>query len=124
MVTRSLFGCEARAKGSWCERRYLNPHGPCGPTDFSYYFGFYRRHLAFVVWTIPSPCPGYACSSDLVHTPVDRKLDARDVTGIVGCQEDYGFRNFVRRANTAQWNTGRHLLGELINLRGAPTTQC
>jgi hypothetical protein len=25
---------------------------PCG---FSYHFGFRRRHLAFVVWTIPSP---------------------------------------------------------------------
>ena len=34
MVTRSLFGFEARAKGSWCGRRDLNPHGPCGPTDF------------------------------------------------------------------------------------------
>jgi hypothetical protein len=34
MVTRRLFGFEARAKGSWCGRRDLNPHGPCGPTDF------------------------------------------------------------------------------------------
>ena len=27
MVTRKLFGFEARAKGSWCGRRDLNPHG-------------------------------------------------------------------------------------------------
>ena len=29
-----FLGFEARAKGSWCGRRDLNPHGPCGPTDF------------------------------------------------------------------------------------------
>ena len=34
IVTRSLSGFEARAKRSWCGRRDLNPHGPCGPTDF------------------------------------------------------------------------------------------
>ncbi len=34
MVTRSLFGFKATATGSWCGRRDLNPHGPCGPTDF------------------------------------------------------------------------------------------
>jgi len=27
MVTRNLFGFEARATGSWCGRRDLNPHG-------------------------------------------------------------------------------------------------
>src|ERR1017187_9411232 len=32
----------------------LEPHGPCGPTDFLAICGFRRRHLAFVVWTIPS----------------------------------------------------------------------
>ena len=32
--TRSLFGFKARVTGSWCGRRDLNPHGPCGPTDF------------------------------------------------------------------------------------------
>jgi len=43
MVTRSLFGFEARATGSWCGRRDLNPHGPCGPTDFLALYGFRRR---------------------------------------------------------------------------------
>jgi len=35
MVTRRLFGFEARGpKWIWCGRGDLNPHGPCGPTDF------------------------------------------------------------------------------------------
>jgi hypothetical protein len=64
MVTRRLFGSEARAKKSWCGRRDLNPHGPCGPTDFHAVYGFRRPDAAlgsararFAVWTIPSPSP-------------------------------------------------------------------
>jgi hypothetical protein len=61
MVTRSLFGFEARAKGSWCGRRDLNPHGPCGPTDFHTLLRLSPPPTAFAmgfgVWTIPPPCP-------------------------------------------------------------------
>ena len=71
------FSFEARAKRSWCGRRDLNPHRPCGPTDF-------RTHLrlsppllssaGFGVWTIPSPCPDFApgvrcCPSSLYTFP-------------------------------------------------------
>src|ERR1700761_9400245 len=46
--------------GVWCGRRDLNPHSPCGKTDF-----LTRPRLSpplavlprFGVWTIPSPCP-------------------------------------------------------------------
>jgi hypothetical protein len=37
-----FFGFEARATESWCGRRDLNPHGPCGPTDFLARYGFRR----------------------------------------------------------------------------------
>ena len=33
----------------------LEPTQALRPNGFSYLFGFRRRHLAFVVWTIPSP---------------------------------------------------------------------
>src|SRR6516225_4339624 len=29
-------------KFEWCGRRDLNPHGPCGPTDFRTIYGFLR----------------------------------------------------------------------------------
>ena len=74
MVTRSLFGFEARAKGSWCGRRDLNPHGPCGPTDFLTPTAFAAPAFAagFGVWTIPSPCPdlvpGVRCCPSSLYT--------------------------------------------------------
>ena len=37
------FGLQREGKGSWCGRRDLNPHGPCGPTDFHTFYGFRRR---------------------------------------------------------------------------------
>jgi hypothetical protein len=62
---------------AWCGRRDLNPHGPCGPTDFHT-----RLRLSppccpaarFGVWTIPSPCPDLApgvrcCPSSLYTFP-------------------------------------------------------
>src|ERR1700754_230365 len=33
----------------------LEPARASRPNGFSYHFDFRRRHLAFVVWTIPSP---------------------------------------------------------------------
>ena len=33
----------------------LEPTQALRPNGFSYHFGFRRRRLAFVVWTIPSP---------------------------------------------------------------------
>ena len=75
------FGFEARAKGSWCGRRDLNPHGPCGPTDFHTRLRL-SPPLAFLpgfgVWTIPSPCPEYIRSSGaarLVSTPSQPEAD-------------------------------------------------
>src|SRR5206468_2026634 len=52
------FRLRSEGKGIWCGRRDLNPHGPCGPTDFRT-----RLRLSpplavlpgFGVWTIPSP---------------------------------------------------------------------
>ena len=82
---RSFFGFEARAKRSWCGRRDLNPHGPCGPTDFRT-----RLRLSpplailprFGVWIIPSRCPGRfrdvrCCPSSLYTFParLDRASD-------------------------------------------------
>jgi hypothetical protein len=78
MVTRNLFGFVARAKGSWCGRRDLNPHGPCGPTDFHTLLRLSPPPTAFAmgfgVWTIPSPCPDLApgvrcCRSSLYTFP-------------------------------------------------------
>ena len=77
MMALNLFGFEARAKGSWCGRRDLNPHGPCGPTDFLTRYGFRRPCIlaaGFGVWTIPSPCPDLApgvrcCPSSLYTFP-------------------------------------------------------
>jgi hypothetical protein len=78
MVTRNLFGFVARAKGSWCGRRDLNPHGPCGPTDFHTLLRLSPPPTAFAmgfgVWTIPSPCPDLApgvrcCPSSLYTFP-------------------------------------------------------
>jgi len=62
MVTRNLFGFEARAKESWCGRRDLNPHEPCGSTDFHTLLRLSPPLLfaaGFGVWTIPSPCPEF-----------------------------------------------------------------
>src|SRR6266567_603723 len=73
------FGCEARAKGMyWCGRRDLNPHGPCGPTDFRTLLRLSPPPTAFAmglgVWTIPSPFPNLApgvrcCPSSLYTFP-------------------------------------------------------
>jgi hypothetical protein len=77
MLTRRLFGFEATATESWCGRKDLNPHGPCGPTDFLARYGFRRPCIlaaGFGVWTIPSPCPDLApgvgcCPSSLYTFP-------------------------------------------------------
>ena len=53
------FGFEARAKGSWCGRRDLNPHGPCGPTDF-------RTRLRL---SPPLPCQGLGSGLSLHRVP-------------------------------------------------------
>ena len=66
-----------RQSNVWCGRRDLNPHGPCGPTDFLALYGFRRPRLIaarFGVWTIPSPCPELApgvrcCPSSLYTFP-------------------------------------------------------
>ena len=50
-----LFPGASEIEKYWCGRWELNPHGPFKPCGFSYHFGFRRRQLAFVVWTIPSP---------------------------------------------------------------------
>ena len=55
MVTRSLFGFKATATGSWCGRRDLNPHGPCGPTDFLALYGFRRPCCLARVWGLDYP---------------------------------------------------------------------
>ena len=77
MVTRNHSASKRGQRRSWCGRRDLNPHRPCGPTDF-------RTHLrlsppllssaGFGVWTIPSPCPDFApgvrcCPSSLYTFP-------------------------------------------------------
>ena len=50
-----------RKNSVWCGRRDLNPHGPCGPTDFHTRLRLSPPPTAFAmgfgVWTIPSPCP-------------------------------------------------------------------
>jgi hypothetical protein len=77
LVTRSLFGFEARGKECvWCGRRDLNPHGPCGPTDFHTLLRLSPPPTAFAmgfgVWTIPSPCPdlvpGVRCCPSSLYT--------------------------------------------------------
>jgi len=55
MVLRSLFGFEARATGSWCGRRDLNPHGPCGPTDFLSTTAFAAPLDCSKVWGLDYP---------------------------------------------------------------------
>jgi len=52
--------CEARTTASWCGRRDLNPHGPCGPTDF-------RTHLRLSP-PLPS-CQGLGSGLSLHHVP-------------------------------------------------------
>ena len=66
----------------WCGRRDLNPHRPCGPTDFLTICGFRRRHLAFVVWTIPSPWPLAVGAARLVSTPSRSECSFRAWLGI------------------------------------------
>ena len=67
-----------RTLGVWCGRRDLNPHGPCGPTDFHTLLRLSPPPTAFAmgfgVWTIPSPCPDLApgvrcCPSSLYTFP-------------------------------------------------------
>jgi hypothetical protein len=95
--TGSLFGFEARAKGSWCGRRDLNPHGPCGPTDFHTRLRLSPPPTAFAmgfgVWTIPSPCPDLApgircCPSSLYTFP------ARFRPGLARDRHVIGFPEF------------------------------
>src|SRR6266540_3618303 len=59
-----------------CGRRDLNPHGPCGPTDFHTQLRLSPPPTAFAmgfgVWTIPSPCPDWfrvSGAARLVSTP-------------------------------------------------------
>jgi len=70
-------GFEAQVKKeSWCGRRDLNPHSPCGKTDF-----LTRLRLSpplhstarFGVWTIPSPLSrmyrrGFRCCPSSLYT--------------------------------------------------------
>ena len=61
----------------WCGRRDLNPHEPCGPTDFHTRLRLsppLQCSAGFGVWTIPSPCPDMApgvrcCPSSLYTFP-------------------------------------------------------
>ena len=44
---------------AWCGRPESNRHRSFDPTDFLTSYDFRRRPIrTFVVWTIPSPCPG------------------------------------------------------------------
>src|SRR6266436_4572118 len=72
------FWLRIEGKGIWCGRRDLNPHGPCGPTDFHARLRLSPPPTAFAmgfgVWTIPSPCPDLApgvrcCPSSLYTFP-------------------------------------------------------
>jgi len=78
MVTRSHPASKRGQRESWCGRRDLNPHGPCGPTDFHTLLRLSPPPTAFAmgfgVWTIPSPCPDLApgvrcCPSSLYTFP-------------------------------------------------------
>src|SRR5260370_7640710 len=84
MVTRSLFGFKATATGSWCGRTDLNPHGPCGPTDFHTLLRLSPPPTAFAmgfgVWTIPSPCPDLRPGPCFFTAGCDRSR-CRDVGG-------------------------------------------
>jgi len=59
----------------WCGRRDLNPHSPCGKTDFRTRLRLSPPLLSaagFGVWTIPSPSPGrlrVSGAARLVSTP-------------------------------------------------------
>ena len=76
MVTRNQSASKLRSKESWCGRRDLNPHSPCGKTDF-----LTRLRLSpplhstarFGVWTIPSPLSrmyrrGFRCCPSSLYT--------------------------------------------------------
>src|SRR6516225_10995509 len=60
-------------QGGWCGRRDLNPHSPCGKTDFRTHPRLSTPVLSparFGVWTIPSPCPVQDLgAARLVSTP-------------------------------------------------------
>src|ERR1700722_20688126 len=78
--------------GVWCGRRDLNPHGPCGPTDFHTRLRLSPPPTAFAmgfgVWTIPSPCPNLARvlgAARLVSTP-SRPFSGRAWLGIAMLQ--------------------------------------
>jgi hypothetical protein len=72
------FRLHSEGKGKLVRRRDLNPHGPCGPTDFYTLLRLSPPPTAFAmgfgVWTIPSPCPdlapgGRCCRSSLYTFP-------------------------------------------------------
>lgn len=54
----------------------LEPARASRPNGFSSHFGFRRRHLAFVVWTIPSPWRRRfrCCPSSLSAATLDEKF--------------------------------------------------
>lgn len=64
MMALNLFGFEAQDKfDAWCGRRDLNPHGPCGPTDFLATTAFAAAHrFRNGVWGLDYPftVPGFA----------------------------------------------------------------
>lgn len=84
-----LFPGASKARKRWCGRGDLNPHRPCGPTDFLTICGFRRallerlvRHSRFVVWTIPSPWPLAVGAARLVSTPSRSECSERAWLGI------------------------------------------
>jgi hypothetical protein len=78
-VSRFCPGAKRQSERRWCGRGDLNPHEPCGSTDFLTVYGFRRlvcRADKFAVWTIPSPCSGRSpeircCPSSLYTFPAD-----------------------------------------------------
>ena len=54
MVTRK-HSASKRGKEELVRAEGLEPSRALRPNGFSCHFGFRRRHMAFVVWTIPSP---------------------------------------------------------------------
>jgi hypothetical protein len=79
MVTRRLSASKGGAIESWCGRRDLNPHGPCGPTDFhttSAFAAAIRRS-----WSGLSLRHFRRCPSSLYTFPVRGLARDRHVTG-------------------------------------------
>jgi len=73
------FGSEARAKKSWCGRRDLNPHEPCGPTDFHATSAF--AAAIWRSWSGLSLRHFRRCPSSLYTFPVWGLARDRHVTG-------------------------------------------